>query len=331
MNKLIFKAALGWLLAAQSLGMVLAKSAPGPAADAMPQVAAVDHCSWNRPGVDPFMGDVVAAVDRYRDISPEVRTRLKERMARREYDDLVSIRRDAITGRGGYEYGKDIHEMHFGANQVCRTVTRDAWTPQMEERGLVYCESGTCILVPTVCRNVSRIARRGVGNDVAEGLPPFLPPGAGYPGGDDAVLPALPLADALPLGGFAVPGAGFPLEGGPIGDAPGVGWGGPVLPAGVVGAAGAGTGGGTLAAGGGGGSGGVAAIGGSPLTFAAGGGASPNVWTSVHSSLGSEGGGASSVPLAPVPEPETWAMLIGGLFALGFLQRRAAGRRSAQR
>jgi hypothetical protein len=39
-------------------------------------------------------------------------------------------------------------------------VTRARWTDRMHERGLVYCEQGHCILVPTVCRNVSRIDRR---------------------------------------------------------------------------------------------------------------------------------------------------------------------------
>ncbi|MDP9043398.1 MAG: MHFG family PEP-CTERM protein, partial [Pseudomonadota bacterium] len=132
-------------------------------ADAMPATVVVANCSWDHPGVDPFMGELVAAVDRYRDIPADVRARLKARMERRDYDDLVSIRRDSIEGRGGYDYGKTITDMHFGTRQLCHSVTRTSWTPQMQERGLVYCESGQCILVPTVCRNVSRITRSGVG------------------------------------------------------------------------------------------------------------------------------------------------------------------------
>ena len=160
-------------LFAQILGCIAALPLMAGAASSGPATLALEHCSWDHPGVNPFMGDVVAAVDRYRDIPPEVRERLKDRMAKREYDDLVEIRRDSMTGRGGYDYGKTITDMHFGTNQVCRSVTRTSWTPQMQERGLVYCESGHCILVPTVCRNVSRVTRRGVGPASAEG-PPLL-------------------------------------------------------------------------------------------------------------------------------------------------------------
>jgi hypothetical protein len=40
--------------------------------------------------------------------------------------------------------------------------------------GLVYCEQEHCLIVPTVCRNVSRVTRTGV--------PPVLPP-VEIPGG----------------------------------------------------------------------------------------------------------------------------------------------------
>jgi hypothetical protein len=127
----------------------------------------VETCSWDRPGVNPYTGDVVAAVDRYPDIAPEVRARLKQRMAQRAYDEVVTIRRDSITGKG--RYGRTIRDMHFGSHQVCGTVSRSAWSAQMQERGLVYCEGTECILVPTVCRNVSRIARAQVAHERAEG------------------------------------------------------------------------------------------------------------------------------------------------------------------
>jgi len=115
------------------------------------------QCSWDRPGVNPFMGDVVAAVDRYQDIPAATREKLKARMKARSYDDIALIERDAITGRA--DYAPEIRDMHFGAGAVCRTVTRAKWVATTQERGLVYCEDGECILVPTVCRNVSRIRR----------------------------------------------------------------------------------------------------------------------------------------------------------------------------
>ncbi|RZJ11545.1 MAG: hypothetical protein EOP39_05970 [Rubrivivax sp.] len=117
------------------------------------------QCSWDRPGVNPFMGDVVAAVDRYQDIPAATREKLKARMKARAYDDIAVIERDAIKGQGTASYAPEIRDMHFGPGAVCKTVTRARWAAATQERGLVYCEDGQCILVPTVCRNVSRIRR----------------------------------------------------------------------------------------------------------------------------------------------------------------------------
>lgn len=128
------------------------------AANWAPRMEQVARCDWDRPGHNPFMGDVVAAIDRYTEIPTPVRMRLKQRMQTRKYDDLVDIRRDSITGR--HQYAPTIRDMHFGLDRVCRQVSRSNWTTQTRERGLVYCEAGHCILVPTVCRNVSRIERR---------------------------------------------------------------------------------------------------------------------------------------------------------------------------
>ncbi|WP_158218862.1 MHFG family PEP-CTERM protein [Roseateles aquatilis] len=144
------------------------------------------NCSWDRPGVNPFMGDLVAAVDRYKDIPAATRAKLKARMEARQYDEIVDIHRDSIVGR--YDYGSEIRDMHFGAGSVCQTVTRAKWNDRMLERGLVYCEDGECILVPTVCRNVSRISRGklkpAAGSPVAKNEEEplmFDPPGAGAP------------------------------------------------------------------------------------------------------------------------------------------------------
>jgi hypothetical protein len=121
-------------------------------------LAVAAACTWNAPGVDPFMGSVPAAVDAYRDIPADVRAALKLRLQRRTYDTVALITRDEIIAPGGERFGL-LRDMHFGNGKVCREVSRAGWTDSMQERGLVYCEQGHCLIVPTVCRNVSRVTR----------------------------------------------------------------------------------------------------------------------------------------------------------------------------
>jgi hypothetical protein len=162
-------------------------------------------CSWDRPGHNPFKGDTVAAVDRYTDIPTPVRAALKQRMAARQYDEVAAIRRDSIEGRYSYS---ELRDMHFGQGQVCRTVTRDKWAPDAVERGLVYCESGHCLIVPTVCRNVSRITRSA--------LPPAAAAGPGGGEGPAAGTAAAPQDELL----FDPPAAGPAPVNGPAGSGP---------------------------------------------------------------------------------------------------------------
>jgi len=292
-----FLAGAAWVLAAAS------PAAPASAAIPKASTVTAPSCSWDRPGHDPFTGDVVAAVDRYGDIAPDVRERLKARMARRDYDDIVSIRRDSITGKA--RYGSTIRDMHFGTRQVCHSVTRASWTPSMEERGLVYCESGQCILVPTVCRNVSRITRAEVSPEHAEG-PPEDPGGIGEAPADGGGAPPL-LASTEPT--FEAPGElkGPLRAAGPTGTGTGV----PDLPDVPGGLGGPG----------------VLGIPGVPVA--------PLVSESPVSALATPpiaGDGIvvppifgdaplATVPL-PVPEPGTWALMLSGLAVLGWLHRR---------
>lgn len=123
----------------------------------IPTSDTVNDCAWAQPGANRFTGDVPAAVERYSDIPADVRKRLRERMAEHDYDDVATISADDIQGRNaGYS---DLREMHFGAKQVCRRVSRP-WKSGAVERGLVYCEGENCLIVPTVCSNVARVTRR---------------------------------------------------------------------------------------------------------------------------------------------------------------------------
>ncbi len=131
-------------------------------------------CSWDKPGADPYMGSMEAAVDRYRDIPPDVRDRLKARMRTRAYDDIATIGRDKIEGKRSYS---NLRDMHFGNGRICRQVTRTKWLSTAVERGLVYCEGEHCLIVPTVCRNVSRItADTPLDIETAAGRDPIDPP-----------------------------------------------------------------------------------------------------------------------------------------------------------
>lgn len=286
--------ALRALLLVAFTALPLAASAAGgerPAA----RGASADVCAWDRPGHDPFMGDVVAAVDRYQDIPVEVRTRLKARMLRRDYDDVVSIRRDSIAGRAGARYGSTIRDMHFGRSRVCAAVSRAAWTAQMQERGLVYCDGDQCILVPTVCRNVSRITRAQVGRERAEGDVP------------EAVAAADVEIAPVPFGGGS---PALALDAGPSFESPaaapasdGFGYG---TPAGL----GSGSFASTSGVGSGSGSGRAAAARASEPAD----GFGPVVEAGTETRV--------EVAIAPVPETETWALMLGGFAALAAWRRR---------
>jgi hypothetical protein len=236
------------------------------------------------------MGDVVAAVDRYQDIPLDVRQRLKVRMLRRDYDDVVSIRRDSITGRAEARYGSAIRDMHFGASKVCAAVSRAAWTAQMQERGLVYCEGDQCILVPTVCRNVSRIARAQAAPERAEGDGPE--PVATF----DAEPPPVPFAGGSPA---------LSLDGAPSFDSPAGGHG----PEGLASGSRAGAGSGSFAAGSGWASGRANAARASELAEGFGPASEVSPETQIAGAV------------APVPEPETWALMLGGFAALAAWRR----------
>ena len=301
-----------WIAGASLLGtaclLATLSLAPLPAyAKGIARADVLDNCNWNRPGVDPFMGDVVAAVDRYTDIAPPVREQLKERMRARQYDEIVVISRDAIRGKGNYN--ARISDMHFGPGRVCRNVTRAGWNEQMQERGLVYCVQGQCILVPTICRNVSRITQAPASAPpAAGGAAPggAAPPAAAPAAPETAGVPLIDNPDALRGGSFT--GGAMPPEVASI----------PFLPFDYVRTAGGITS--PAGMGGGGGSGG-------------GSGLPPDQGSSIIVPP------TVIIPTLPptvptvlpaVPEPQTWAMLLAGLALTAFgARKRLASKHAA--
>lgn len=114
------------------------------------------NCSWDAPGANPYQGAPHTAVYAYADIPKPIQDRLSERMSKLQYDDVAVISRTDIQGASQYT---DLRYMHFGMGKVCKTVTRNGWRPGATEVGLIYCEEEHCLIVPTVCRNVSRVTR----------------------------------------------------------------------------------------------------------------------------------------------------------------------------
>lgn len=113
----------------------------------------LDVCSWNSPGHNAFMGDRPSAVSSYA-IPESVKASLKTKMLGLQYDDVVEITKHGIEGKDAYI---NMRNMHFGKGQICKTVDMSGWKSTDKEVGLVYCVEDTCVIVPTVCGNVSQI------------------------------------------------------------------------------------------------------------------------------------------------------------------------------
>lgn len=181
------------------------------------QAVILDTCSWDHPGVNPYRGTVDAAIDHYRDLSPELRAKFKERANKKQFDEVVTITKDGITGVHVYE--PTITDMHFGGGtskpQLCRATTREKWEPTRKEMGLVYCEGETCIMIPTVCNNVSRIKRlpesasstasQSSGGTQAAGAEQAAQPAEGGGGGGGGSLAELPASVATTGAGESEP------------------------------------------------------------------------------------------------------------------------------
>ena len=251
--------------------------------------AVASGCSWAHPGANPYRGETPAALADFA-MSEATRRQLRVLMRAHRYTDVVTITRDGISGRQKYA---DLREMHSGHGQVCHgSVDRSAWSVTHEERGLVYCVGETCVIVPTVCNNVSLVTRKPDDAPLlgAADEPIDISPAAGPP----AVTPDVVVAqapDAGPLDFIAPPGADTPAgDGGSGGGFPGS----PV----------------------GGGSGG----GGGPI---GGGGVPPCCDTGPIGPGGPGTGSPGSPPVtSPVPEVPTGVLLLVGLAVMSALRAR---------
>ena len=245
-------------------------------------------CSWAHPGANPYRGDPVHALADF-DMPPSTRDKLRELMAAHRYTDVATITRDDIVGTHGYT---DLREMHSGGGQVCHgAVDRSAWAADRHERGLVYCADEVCVVVPTICNNVSLVSRKPDQPATLDDTPIDISPAAG-PAPTPADTPATPPPSAVPtdatplLDFFPTPEGGGgspipPIGGGEVGGLPGGGYpGGPI-----------------------------------------GGGGTGCCDTGPVGPIGPGGGpGTPPVITSPVPEAPAWALLLAGIALIASLK-----------
>lgn len=184
-------------------------------------VTAPPGCSWAHPGANPYRGDPVHVLADF-DLPDATRATLREMMQAHRTTDVVTITRDDIVGHDGAGYA-DLREMHSGRGQVCHgNVDRSAWSAKRRERGLVYCAGDACVIVPTICNNVSLATRKPDHEAALDDTPIDIEPAAGpAPAPPDAPAPAAgtPPSEG-PLDFFPTPGDGGglptapPAEGG---------------------------------------------------------------------------------------------------------------------
>lgn len=237
-------------------------------------------CSWAHPGANPYRGAPPAVLDDFA-MSDGTRRQLRALMTARRYTDVVTITRDRITGQHIYS---DLRQMHSGHGQVCHgNVDRSDWSATHEERGLVYCVGETCVVVPTICNNVSLLTRRPDEDPLQSGAdePIDISPAAG---------PTPPSSDAVVAQG---PDSS-PLDFTPVADGSSS-WDGPT-----------GGGGGSFS---------------SPPVGDGSGGIIPCCSTSPSGPIGPATPPVVA-PTSPVPEAPAWSLMLTGLALIGALRRR---------
>jgi hypothetical protein len=140
-------------------------------------VAVEPVCVWNDRGLHRVTVPVSPLVDHYPDIPKATRDKLKQRIDRFQYDEMVVISRDGIKSDvftySGMQY------MHFGNGQkVCGEVKTDHWAPGDIERAMIFCQDGHCLALPLVCSNLARVTRfEPVRREASVQIPPIESPG----------------------------------------------------------------------------------------------------------------------------------------------------------
>ncbi len=111
----------------------------------------IPTCEWN-PGSNRSLVYPVVAVARL-DMPASTRAALVEKMRRHQFDDVVRIDWASIRSESdANQYEAVISNMNFGAaGRLCKTITRNKWTPDHVESALVYLVDGRAFGFAAVC------------------------------------------------------------------------------------------------------------------------------------------------------------------------------------
>jgi hypothetical protein len=163
-----------------------------------------DPCSWAHPGADPYRKDPVLALNDY-SLDSKTKADLQSKMKAHKFDAMVTISRDRIGGQGLEAEYTNLRDMHSGHKTCHGPVDRSAWSPTQTERGLVYCSSDVCVIVPTVCNNVSLVDRKKE-EQPADESEILIEPAAGIP--TPPILSLAPVVDHSFASTVEVPDSG---------------------------------------------------------------------------------------------------------------------------
>lgn len=121
-------------------------------------MTSAQSCSWNQPGRNPYTGRQGDAIWRLSNVPAYTREKLIDSVAWTLPTDRVWITRDRIWGKREYA---GLRDMHFGSGLVCRWPQYSGWDKNHMEAASVWCESGTCVIIPDVCGNVAQVTKVG--------------------------------------------------------------------------------------------------------------------------------------------------------------------------
>ncbi len=126
---------------------------------------AAGSCDLDTTSLPVYTGNVADSVFRFADIPHEAKLRLRERIDKHRFDEVVEIRRDAIDGDSSYV--PELTGLQYGKTH-CNTVSRKTWSLDTKEAALSYCEGERCVLVTVNGRHLLRADRVSTAADVEE-------------------------------------------------------------------------------------------------------------------------------------------------------------------